>query len=309
MSQKERLQGIANAIRAKKGTTEKIKATDFETEIRDNLVYPADATATATDIAQGKTAYVSGGKVTGTFENKLAKILNDDEAYTLTAEDFKGVWKIRNRAFAESGNLIKIEFPDTLTEIGVQAFSGVYKIFGQGLVIPASVKTVRDSAFSWCTGGGTCVSLGELENISPYVFSECHSISSISVKISPNPVSVNLAGFLNATKSLTNLSITNIPVSLQVSNGTSWGNLLTLDSLLGLIYETVNKNTPLELTVGSANLSKLSSVYVKLKPITDEMKATDILVENKLPFEVCDSADTGAMTISEYLSLKNWTIG
>ena len=39
------------------------------------------------------------------------------------------------------------------------------------------------------------------------------------------------------------------------------------------------------------------------------MRASDILVDRKLPFEVCNSTDSGAMTISEYLALKNWQIG
>lgn len=142
-----------------------------------------------------------------------------------------------------------------------------------------------------------------------YMFSECRELVQILGSI--DMVSVVNAGsmFTNCYK-LTDVTLKNIKTALQIGSGTTYGHLLTLDSLLNTIKELWNMtgSSSKTLTVGSANLEKLANVYVKLIDITDEMRAEDEYIDNKLPFVQCESTDAGAMLISEYATSKNWQL-
>lgn len=122
--------------------------------------------------------------------------------------------------------------------------------------------------------------------------------------ISPSGLMRIVTGCTN----LTNLTILNIRINLQIGSGSGtsssdWGHLLTLDSLLNTIKELIDTGSSKTLTMGSGNLDKLANVYVKL---TGEPEEDETLP--KLPFVVCESTDEGAMLITDYVTLKNWSI-
>jgi len=100
-----------------------------------------------------------------------------------------------------------------------------------------------------------------------------------------------------------NIRMINIVTSAWVGSGTSYGHLLTLECLINLCQECINVGTSKTLTVGSANLTKLENVYVKL---TGEAEEDETLP--KLPMVQCESTDEGAMLISSYMNEKGWTL-
>lgn len=79
------LTDVADSIRNKKETQEKISPADFDTEIStiETGVDTSDATATANDILSNKTAYADGVKLTGTIPTKSQTITPSTERQSI----------------------------------------------------------------------------------------------------------------------------------------------------------------------------------------------------------------------------------
>ena len=110
---------------------------------------------------------------------------------------------------------------------------------------------------------------------------------------------------------LKELTIKNIRISIVISTNRIAVNL-SRNSLLGVakeLWDNSGSSTAKTLTITNAHKTTLDGIYVKLVPITDEMRASDPYIDNKKPFVECASTDEGAMTVSNYITVeKNWTI-
>lgn len=110
---------------------------------------------------------------------------------------------------------------------------------------------------------------------------------------------------------LKELTIKNIRISIVISTNRIAVNL-SRDSLLGVakeLWDNSGSSTAKTLTITTAHKTTLDGIYVKLVPITEEMRAEDPYIDNKKPFVECASTDEGAMTVSNYITVeKNWTI-
>ena len=266
----------------------------------------SDATATADDILYGKTAYTESGKVVGTYKDKLQwkcdniKKLNNEFAFIdrdTIDEMLIGLDTSKVESMAEMFNRSKIKTIPLFDTSSVTTMSAMFRGYSvrepNGITIIPPFNTINVETFNYFAYSAT-----ELTTIELLDLRNATTVKDMFVYCSK----------------LTNLTLKNIKISLQIGNGSSWGHLLTLDSLLNTIKELWNNTDNVlggtrTLTIGSANLDKLSNIYVKLVTITDEMRAEDEYIDNKAPFEVCESTDEGAMLITEYVTtVKKWSL-
>ena len=186
----------------------------------------------------------------------------------------------------------------------VSDMTNMFSICTQLTTVPlfnTSKVVTMHNMFDYCTQL-TTVPLFNTSNVVNMsgMFGNCTKLTTVPLFDTSNVG--NMGNMFKDCAKLTEVWIKNIKVNLQVGSGTSWGHLLTVDSLVHLCQELVNVGSSRTLTVGSANLTKLASVYVKLT--VPEAEDTT----GKLPCEVCESTDEGAMLIEDYIALKHWQL-
>lgn len=120
------------------------------------------------------------------------------------------------------------------------------------------------------------------------------------------------SNIINNCMALTNITFKNIKYTLQLGSGTTYGTLLTNESLINTFKElwdnTDNALGDTRKLTLSTSKENIANIYVKLIDVTDEMRAEDEYIDNKKPCVVCESTDEGAMTLTEYATSKNWAI-
>lgn len=141
------------------------------------------------------------------------------------------------------------------------------------------------------------------------LFNKCYELETVLGTIDLlNATSVY--SILDQCKAIKNITFKNIKISLQIGRGTSWGHLLTNETLINTIKELwdLTDSTSQTLTISTPSKTNIANIYVKLIEATDEMRAEDPYIDNKKPCVVCESTDEGAMTLTEYAISKGWSI-
>lgn len=144
------------------------------------------------------------------------------------------------------------------------------------------------------------------------MFQNCSNLTTISqLSMRSITTATGSNNMFKKCKSLTNLNLIDIGMTVQIGSGdgtgsSDYGHLLTLESLINIIKELRDYSDGSKsciLTMGSANLEKIANVYIRL---TGEAEQDTTFP--KLPCEVCEPTDDGAMLITAYANSKNWTL-
>lgn len=143
------------------------------------------------------------------------------------------------------------------------------------------------------------------------MFSECYELETIlGIDLSAVSSGYRTSDMFYKCRKLQNLTLTNIKCNITIGSGDGsnysnhYGYLLTLDSLINTCKECIKMSSTCKLTIGSANLEKIANVYVRFVDRTQ----TEIAVGEKGDVVVCEADNNDAMTITEYMALKNWTL-
>lgn len=255
----------------------------------------SDSTVTPETLKEGVTAYSKDGeKITGT----------NTDAVLLT--------QLLTRTNAEHmfGYCTQLK---TIPQIDTSMMTDMNGMFYECKLITTIPEFDTSNVVNMrylCRGCDNLITIPELDTRKVtsmhQAFFYCRSLTTIP-KLDVRNVT-DLAHVVNGCKSLQTCLFRNIKTALTVGSGNSYGHLLTVENLIHLIYELRDTGANKTLTVGTTNLEKLANVYVRLVEITDKMRAEDDLIDEKLPFEVCESTDEGATLIKDYVALKKWAI-
>lgn len=299
------------------------------------------ANATPNDIKLGKTAFVGGKLITGTYETSGTIDITENGTYDISdygtanvniesgLKKYLDIRKTCQQMFYNNPSITDltfIKYSDTENVTSMKQICAYSSNLTSFPLVDMRNVTTLEEAFYACSSL-TSISFSDLTKCTTIkaILRSCNKLISASftdtsnvqnfynaLQGCPQLTTVSTLDLRNATtvnymfdndSNIQNLTILNIKLNLQVGSGSSWGHLLTLESLIGLCQQCVNVGESRTLTIGSANITKLENIYVKL---TDEAEEDETLP--KIPMVQCESTDDGAMTISEYMTLKSWQI-
>lgn len=213
---------------------------------------------------------------------------------------------IESNTFEKCTNLTTVNLPEGLTVLPSKMFNDCSSL--SSINIPSTITTIKNQVFMRCGSLSSLFVPKSVTTLETQVFYAC-DFDTLEFEEGSKLISCNENIFTLAT--FTNLILRNITFNIRIDY--EHGLQMTDESLINTFKElwdnTDNKlgdTRTLKLT--SDYSTRADNIYVKVIEVTDEMLESDEYISNKIPIEVCDSSDEGAMTLKEYGISKNWVI-
>lgn len=164
-------------------------------------------------------------------DNKLLKLVLDgtlDEneiLYEITAEDLKGLTRMKSYTFFDVRWLKKITFPETLTNMGNNNFASCTNL--EEVVLSSGINTTGTTGFSGCAKL-TKINVENLKTIAQGGFQRCSVLNNLDFH---NLTSISANGFLTCstldtliirTDSVCKLANINAFTDTPIANGTGF---------------------------------------------------------------------------------------
>ena len=148
-------------------------------------------TVSSSEPGEGESDYTYNALDDGTIE--ITSYSGSAENIVIPAQiDGKSVTRIGNNAF-EKSSAKEIVIPDSVTEIGSQAFSGCGKL--TGVSIPNSVTMIRDRAFFDCNSLASITIPDSVTDIELQAFCNCTSLKSVTIPASVTDIGDEAFGY------------------------------------------------------------------------------------------------------------------
>lgn len=170
-----------------------------------------------------------------------------------------GITKIKEYVCQRCELLPSVEIPNTVTEIGGEAFYGCFRLLT--IAIPDSVVTISGSAFSRCWSLTAVIMSNAVVYLGQEAFWECDSLKTINI-----PATISYIG-LRAFAKCSNLE------NVTIENGFNCGGLnlssstlYSADTIVSWLNALADRtgNTAYTLYIGSTNLAKLSAEQIAI---------------------------------------------